>query len=67
VGVRTITWTGLCRKSKAATVNRHGGNATVLQLPKSGMTGSTHFAFPDLNNVHAADHLSAWLKEKKPD
>jgi len=51
----------------AATVNRHGGDVTVLQLPKAGITGNTHFAFSDLNNVQVADHLSGWLKEKKLD
>ncbi len=51
----------------AATVNKHGGDVTVLQLSKAGITGNTHFAFSDLNNVQVADHLSAWLKARKVD
>ena len=51
----------------AATVNKHGGDATVVQLPKVGIRGNTHFPFSDLNNVEVADHLSAWLKQKKLD
>lgn len=51
----------------AAIVNKHGGDATVVYLPKAGIMGNTHFPFSDLNNVQVADHLSAWLKEKKLD
>lgn len=48
----------------AATVNKHGGDVTVIHLPKAGIMGNTHFPFSDLNNVQVADHLFAWLKEK---
>lgn len=48
----------------AEAVNRHGGDATVIHLPKVGIHGNTHFPFSDLNNVEIADLLSAWLKEK---
>lgn len=51
----------------AATINKHGGDATVVHLPEAGFRGNTHFPFSDLNNVQIADHLSAWLKEKKLD
>lgn len=45
-------------------VNKHGGDATVVELPKVGIKGNTHFMMSDTNNVEVADHLSAWLKEK---
>lgn len=48
----------------AATINKHGGDATVIHLPEIGIKGNTHFAFSDLNNVEIADLLSKWLKEK---
>lgn len=51
----------------AAAVNKHGGDVSVVRLPKVGIKGNTHFPFSDLNNVEVADHLSAWLKEKKLD
>jgi len=51
----------------AAAVNKYGGDVTVVQLPKVGIKGNTHFPFSDLNNIEVADHLSAWLKEKKLD
>ena len=51
----------------AETVNKHGGDVTVVHLPQAGFKGNTHFPFSDLNNVEIADHLSAWLKEKKLD
>lgn len=51
----------------AGTVNKHGGDVTVVHLPKAGIKGNTHFPFSDLNNVEVADHLSNWLREKKLD
>lgn len=51
----------------AETINRHGGDATVVHLPQKGLTGNTHFPFSDLNNVEVADLLSDWLKEKHLD
>jgi pimeloyl-ACP methyl ester carboxylesterase len=51
----------------AETVNKYGGDVTVVHLPKAGIHGNTHFPFSDLNNMEIADHLSAWLKEKKLD
>lgn len=45
-------------------VNRHGGDATLVELPKIGIKGNTHFPMSDLNNVQIADLLVAWLKEK---
>ncbi len=44
-----------------AAVNKHGGHAQLLFLPKAGLTGNTHFAFSDLNNVAVADLLSTYL------
>jgi hypothetical protein len=51
----------------AETVNKHGGDATVVHLPRIGIKGNTHFPFSDLNNIEIADHLSGWLKEKELD
>ncbi len=48
----------------AATINRHGGDATVIHLPEIGIKGNTHFPFSDLNNIEVADELSKWLKQK---
>ncbi|MBY5863711.1 alpha/beta hydrolase [Rhizobium leguminosarum] len=49
------------------TVNKHGGDVTVVHLPKIGIRGNTHFAFSDLNNVEIADLVSTFLREKKLD
>jgi pimeloyl-ACP methyl ester carboxylesterase len=51
----------------AETVNRHGGDATLIELPEIGIYGNTHFPMSDLNNVEIADLLSDWLKKKKLD
>ena len=49
------------------TVNRHGGDVTVVHLPEVGIHGNTHFPFSDLNNVEVADLMSKWLAEKRLD
>lgn len=49
------------------TVNRHGGDVTVVHLPEIGIRGNTHFPMSDLNNVEVADQISKWLSQKKLD
>jgi pimeloyl-ACP methyl ester carboxylesterase len=46
------------------TVNRHGGDVTVVDLPAVGIRGNTHFAMSDLNNVDVANHMAGWLHQK---
>lgn len=46
------------------TVNRHGGDVTLVHLPEIGIRGNTHFPFSDLNNIEIADRVSAFLSEK---
>ncbi|WP_371371137.1 alpha/beta fold hydrolase [Sporomusa aerivorans] len=45
-------------------VNRHGGDAVLVELPEFGIHGNTHFPFADLNNVEIADYLTKFLKSK---
>ena len=45
-------------------VNRRGGDITVVHLPELGIRGNTHFPFSDLNNVEIADLLSKFLAQK---
>lgn len=47
------------------TINRHGGNATLVELPKMGIYGNTHFLMQDLNNKRLAELLNDWLVENK--
>lgn len=49
------------------TVNKHGGDVTLVHLPDIGIQGNTHFAFSDLNNVRIADLVSKFLAEKDLD
>lgn len=49
------------------TVNRHGGDVTVVHLPGMGIRGNTHFPMSDLNNVQIADVVSKFLADKKLD
>jgi Alpha/beta hydrolase family len=46
------------------TVNRHGGDFTVVHLPEIGIKGNTHFPFSDLNNLEVANQLSQYLEKK---
>lgn len=46
------------------TVNKHGGDVTVVHLPQIGIKGNTHFPFSDLNNVEIADLVSKFFAEK---
>ena len=43
--------------------NADGGDATVIDLPKIGLTGNSHFMFQELNNRDIADHIEGWLAE----
>ena len=44
-------------------VNRHGGNAVLVELPKIGIRGNTHFLMSDKNNNIIAGHMAAWLRQ----
>lgn len=47
------------------TVNRHGGDVTLVHLPEIGITGNTHFPFSDLNNKQIAQLVEDYLVSKK--
>lgn len=36
--------------------------ATLVELPKIGIHGNTHFLMQDLNNAQLADLLDDWLR-----
>lgn len=46
-------------------INTRGGNCTLVELPKIGIYGNTHFLMQDLNNGELADLLDKWLKKNK--
>ena len=48
----------------AEVVNKHGGDCTVVDLPKEGFKGNDHFIFQDKNNAQIAEHVANWLKSK---
>lgn len=48
----------------ADTVNRHGGDVTVVHLPEIGIYGNTHFPFSDLNNKEIAKLMADFLDQK---
>ncbi|HVT94208.1 MAG TPA: alpha/beta fold hydrolase [Bryobacteraceae bacterium] len=49
------------------TVNRRGGDVTLVHLPEIGIRGNTHFLMSDRNNLQIADLVSKFLSEKKLD
>lgn len=49
----------------AACINRHGGDAQVIELPELGIKGNSHFPFSEKNNVQVAQVLKDWLEYKQ--
>ena len=47
-----------------AAINRHGGDATLVHLPKIGIKGNSHFLMQEQNNEEIMKLALAWLKEK---
>lgn len=47
-----------------ATVNRHGGDATLVLLPELGIRGNSHFLMQELNNDVIAGLVASWLADK---
>ena len=47
--------------SFAADYTADGGNCTVVELPKIGITGNSHMLFQELNNREIAQHIEAWI------
>ncbi len=45
-------------------VNAHGGDVTIVHLPKIGITGNTHFPMSDLNNAKIAELIFDWFVKK---
>lgn len=61
----TASWQGMrqtCYDFEEA-YNAQGGNCTVVDLPKEGITGNDHFMFQDLNNDVIADHIETWIQK----
>ncbi|MBB3221653.1 alpha/beta hydrolase [Pseudoduganella umbonata] len=46
------------------TVNKHGGDVTLVHLPELGIKGNTHFLMSDMNNVKIADLVAKFLADK---
>lgn len=47
----------------AESYNKDGGNCTVVELPKIGITGNSHFMFQEKNSEEIAQHVENWIKE----
>lgn len=61
---RRGAWQGMrqtCYDFEAA-YTAEGGNCTVVDLPKEGITGNDHFMFQDLNNDVVAAHVEGWIR-----
>lgn len=48
----------------AEAYNADGGDCTVVDLPKEGITGNSHFMFQEMNNQEIAEHIENWLAER---
>ena len=49
------------------TVNHHGGDVTLVDLPAVGIRGNTHFPMSDLNTGDVANEMARGLSQKKLD
>lgn len=47
----------------AERLNKAGGNAKMLHLPKAGIHGNSHMIMQDKNNTQIADMIIKWMKE----
>lgn len=45
-------------------MKKYGGDVEIVELPKIGITGNTHFMMSDLNNQEVADAIEHWLASK---
>lgn len=61
----TAAWQGMRQTCYDFTesYNAAGGNSTVIDLPKEGITGNDHFIFQDLNNDIVAEHIENWIQQ----
>jgi pimeloyl-ACP methyl ester carboxylesterase len=48
----------------ADAINSRGGDVTIVELPKLGIHGNTHFPFSDLNNLEIAELMHMFLVQK---
>lgn len=48
----------------AESYNADGGDCTVVDLPKEGITGNSHFMFREMNNREIAEHIENWFMER---
>ena len=51
-------------KQFVETVNRHGGDATLVHLPEIGIKGNSHFLMQEKNNAEIMKLALDWLKKK---
>lgn len=61
----TAMWQGMRQTAYdfVEALNNEGGNGTVVDLPKEGIEGNTHFMFQDKNSDEIAAHVENWIKE----
>jgi len=53
------------REQFVTVMQRHQADVSFVRLPEIGISGNTHFAFSDLNNLEVADLMSRFLHEKR--
>lgn len=51
-------------KQFVETINRHGGDATVIHLPDIGIKGNSHFLMQEKNNKEIFELALEWLHKK---
>ena len=61
----TAMWQGMKQASQAFVdgLKKEGVTATMVDLPKEGIKGNTHFMFQDKNSDDIAQMVEDWIKE----
>lgn len=54
-------WKNVKDAAFAQAYNAAGGDCTVVDLPREGITGNSHFMFQEMNNQEIANHVENWL------
>ena len=59
----TAFWKGIRDNAVAfaESYNKDGGSCTVVDLPKEGITGNSHFMFQEKNSEEIAQHIENWI------
>ena len=54
----------MARTARRVARRTNGTDPLITHAVAIGISGNSHFIFPEMNNQVIADHIDAWLTEK---